>query len=70
MVNHFIWQKITRFLEQISSKVWQNCKGLESRPERGGTGSVIELAMAKQHYKKVDHFTTWLVGVLQKCWQF
>ena len=32
--------------------------GLESGPERGGIGSVIELATAKQVYKKVDHFTT------------
>ena len=38
-------------LEHISSKLWENCKGLESRPERGGIGSVIELAMAKQVYK-------------------
>ena len=39
---------------------------MESEPERGGIGSVIELAMAKQFYKKVDHFTTWLVEVFQK----
>ena len=65
----FIWQKITKLLEHISSKVKKNCRGLESGPERGGTGSVIELAMAKQVYKKVDHFTTRLVGVLQKFWQ-
>ena len=57
-------------LEHISSKVWENCKGLESGPERGGIGSVIEFAMAKQVYQKIDHFTTWLVGVLQKFWQF
>ena len=31
---------------------------LESGPERGGIGSVIELATAKQVYKNVDHFTT------------
>ena len=31
--------------------------GLESRPERGGISSVIELATVKQVYKKVDHFT-------------
>ena len=61
---------ITRFLEHISSKVWENCWGLESGPERGGIGSVIELVMAKQVYQTVDHFTTWLVGVLQKFWQF
>ena len=36
----------------------------------GGIGSVIKLAMAKHVYKKIDHFTTWLVGVLQKFWQF
>ena len=65
----FIWQRITKLLEHISSKVWENCRGLESGPERGGIGSVIELAMAKQVYQKNDHFTTWLVGVLQKFWQ-
>ena len=54
-----------RLLEHISSKVWENCRGLNSGPERGGIGSVIELAMAKQVYKKDDRFTTWLVGVLQ-----
>ena len=57
-------------LEHISSKVWEICRELESGPERGGIGSVIEIAMAKQVYQKLDHFTTWLVGVLQKFWQF
>ena len=57
-------------LEHISSKVWENFMRLESGPERGGIGSVIELAVAKQVYKKDDRFTTWLVGVLQKFWQF
>ena len=49
----FIWQRITKLLEHISSKVWENCRGLESGPERGGIGSVIELTMAKQAYKKM-----------------
>ena len=66
----FFDKGFTRLLEHISSKVWKNFRGLESGPERGGIGSVIELAMATQVYKKVDHFTTWLVGVLQKFWQF
>ena len=65
----FIWQRITKLLEHISSKVWKNCRGLESGPERGGIGSVIELVTAKQVYKKV-HFTTRVVGVLQKFWRF
>ena len=60
----FTWQMITKLLEHISSKVWKNCRGPESGPERGGIGSVIELAMAKQFYKNIDHFTTWLVGIL------
>ena len=51
MVNQFFWQRITRLLEHISSKVWENCRGLESGPERRGIGSVIELATAKQVYK-------------------
>ena len=59
----FIWQRITKILEHISSKVWENCRVLESGPERDGIGSVIELAMAKQLYKKLDHITTWIVGV-------
>ena len=58
MVNQFFLQRITRLLEHVSSRVWENCMGLESGPERGGIGSVIELAMAKQVYKKGDHFTT------------
>ena len=62
----FILQRITKLLEHISSIVWENYRGLESAPERG----VIELTMAKQFYQKVDHFTTWLVGVLQQFWQF
>ena len=66
----FIWQRITKLLEHISSKVWENCSGLESETERGDIGSVIDLAMAKQIYQEIDHFTTWLVGVLQKFWQF
>ena len=56
----FIWQKNMKLLEHISSKVWEN-----GRPEHGGIGNVIELAMAKQVYQKIDHFTTWIVGVLQ-----
>ena len=64
----FSWQKITKLLEHISSKKWENCRRLESGPERGGIGSVIELAMTKQVYQKNDHFTTGLVGVLQKFW--
>ena len=44
--------------------MWENCRGPESGPEHGGIGSVIELATAKQVYKKV-HFTTRLVGILQ-----
>ena len=48
-----------KLLEHISSKVWENGRGLESGPERGGIGSVIKLAMAKQVCKKEnDHFTT------------
>ena len=53
------------FLESVGE-----LPGLESGPERGGIGSVTELATNKQEYKKVDHFTTRLVGVLQKFWQF
>ena len=33
-------------------------QGLESGPQRGGIGSIIELAMAKQAYQKIDHFAT------------
>ena len=39
-------------------EVWENCRGLESGPERGGIGSVIEFAMVKQVYKNIDHLTT------------
>ena len=53
----FFWQRIRRLLEHISSNVWENWRGRESGPECGGIGSVIELAMAKQVYKKVDHLT-------------
>ena len=53
------------FLESVGE-----LRVLESGPELGGIGSVIELTTAKQVYKKFDHFTTRLVGVLQKFWQF
>ena len=66
----FFWQRITKLLEHISSKMWENSRGLETGPERGGIGSVIELAMGKQVYKKDERCTTWLVRVLQKFWQF
>ena len=60
------WEALrTYFLESVGE-----LPGLESGPERGGIGSVIELATAKQVYKKFDHFTTRLVGVLQKFWLF
>ena len=42
---------------------------MEAAPKRGGTGSFIELAMAKQDHKEVDDITISLVGVLQKFWQ-
>ena len=63
----FTWQRITKFLEHISSKIWENCRGPESGPEHGGIGSVIELAMAKQVYENIDHFTT---GQLESCRSF
>ena len=59
-----------RLSEHISSKVLDNCRGLESRPKRGGIGSVNDLATAQQVYEEIDHFTTWLVEVLQKYRQF
>ena len=40
------------FLESVGE-----LQGLESGPERGGIGSVIELAMAKPVHEKDDHFT-------------
>ena len=49
----FTWQRITKLLEHTSSKVWENCREPESGPERGGIGSLIELAMAKQVYQKL-----------------
>ena len=61
MVNHLLDKGITKLSEQV----WENCRGPERGPERGGIGSVIELATVKQAYKKV-HFTTRLIGVLQK----
>ena len=60
MVNQFFLLRIRRLLEQISAEVCENCRGLESGPERGDIDSVIELTPAKQVYQKVDHFTTWL----------
>ena len=50
-VNQFFWQRVTRLLEHISSKVWENCRRLESGPERGGIVNIIEHATAKQMYK-------------------
>ena len=38
--------------------MWEDFRELEFGPERGSIGSVIELAMAKQVYKKFDHFAT------------
>ena len=52
MVNH-LFERITKLLEHISSKVWENCRGLEFGPKRGGIGSVIKLTMAKQVCKKL-----------------
>ena len=69
MIDQFFWQRITRLLEHISSKVWENCKGVESGPERGGIGGVTELSMAKQVFKKMIILRR-VVGVLQKFWQF
>ena len=41
------------YLLESVGELW----GLESGPERGGIGSVIELAMVKQVHKKIDLFT-------------
>ena len=50
------------FRAYFLESVWENCRGLDSGPERGGIVSVIELAMAKQVYQKKSSFydlTSW-----------
>ena len=41
---------------------------MESGSINGSTASVLEFALGKQNYRKLDHFTTWFSGVLQKVW--
>ena len=53
MVSQFFWERIARLSEQNSWKIWKNYKGLEPGLKSGGTGSVIELAMAKEEQKKL-----------------
>ena len=55
----FIWQRITKLLEHISSKMWENCGGLELGPERGGIGSVIKLAKQVQKNWSFYDLTSW-----------
>ena len=38
--------------------MWENYRGLESGPERGGIASVIQLATSKQVYIKIEYITT------------
>ena len=52
----FTWQKITKLLEHISSKVWEIGRRPEFGPAPGGIGSVIELATAKQVYKSSFYY--------------
>ena len=70
IVNQLIWQRITRLLERTSTKVWENYWGLESGSINGSTATVLEFALGKENYRKLDHFTTWFSGVLQKVWLF
>ena len=70
MVNQFFWQRIRKHLKHASTKVRENCRGLKSDSTNGATARVLELAMCKQNYEVVDHFTTWLFGILQKLWLF
>ena len=49
----FVWQRITKLLEHISSKMWESGRGLEPGPKRGGIDSVLEITMAKQADKKM-----------------
>ena len=58
MVNQYFLAKDYEAFRAFFLKSMENCRGLESGPERGGIGSVIEIAMAKQVYKKFDQFTT------------
>ena len=48
----FTWQTITKLLEQISSKVWENWSEPESGPERGGIGSVVALSTTKKNVRE------------------
>ena len=57
-------------LEHTSMKVWENYWGLESGSINGSTATVLEFALGKENYRKLDHFTTWFSGVLQKVWLF
>ena len=47
-----------------------NCWGLESGSITGSIVSVLEFAIGKQNYRKIDHFTTSLFGIFQKLWLF
>ena len=57
MVNH-LFDKGLRSFQSIFPQKCERTAGDWSLPERGGIGSVIELAMAKQVYQKINHFTT------------
>ena len=64
------WKRATRRKEHTSTRLWETCWGLEPGSVNGGIVSVLEFAIGKQNYRKLDHFTTWMSGIFQKLWLF
>ena len=61
MRNSWSIMYLTKDYEAFKAYILKNVEELQetgSGPERGGIGSVIDFAMAKQVYQKIDHFTT------------
>ena len=51
-----IFDKTLRsFQNNTSLKVWENQRGFESGPERGGSVDVSEPVMNRQNYLETDH---------------
>ena len=65
-----IFDKGLRGLRSLLPQDWENCWGLESGSVTGSIVSVLEFAIGKQNYRKIDHFTTSLFGIFQKLWLF
>ena len=51
--SNIFWQRATRLKEHTSTRLWENCWGLQSDSVNGGIVSVLEFALASKTTEKL-----------------